>query len=156
MYPKILRHYWLVGLIYGFLLFIFAFIPAGGGHGTYLMFGCFSSPFAFFGIPFAIFGVLILWIVIGCLLMFIHRLVIEKIFLGVMCFHYIGMPFIILSEDYGNLVFLKRTWEVVPYCIVSGFIVYLVGQIGIWVIYVNRLIIMNRAKNRSTDGSVLF
>lgn len=131
-----LRKLWLWGLFYGFVLFVFAFLETGGGHGSCLMFGWFSSPLSL--VPGGVLGILLLWPIIGLLLMHANRPNAKATFLIIMALHYISIPLIARSEAYADPVYLKKSWAAAPEAFYLGFGIYLIGQIWIWTVFVRK------------------
>lgn len=130
-----IRQQWWMGLIYGFiygfLLFIFAFFEAGGGHGSYAFFGVFSSPLALGGIPAAVLGVPFLWSAVGILLTRLHRPVVRNAFYCIIGLHYLGIPLILMFFEDGNLTELNKTLTKMPF-LIFGIALYIAGQVRIW------------------------
>jgi hypothetical protein len=130
----------LCGAVYAAGLFVFAFVAAGGGHGTYLPFAIFGAPLSLLHARIAMFAVLIVWPVGGVILGASRRLVWPVTFLSV---HTLAVGAILLwgsrfesaSEQWQYLEDARRH---VGGAIASGITLYLIGQAACWTLLLLR------------------
>ncbi|HEV7223886.1 MAG TPA: hypothetical protein VGN42_14355 [Pirellulales bacterium] len=122
--------WFLIGALYGLVLSVFAFFAAGNGHGCYVPFGAFSSPWGVFGEMAAIFGVIPLWSSIAAILALGTHRRFRALFVGCMVGHYAGLPVLLAGgapfDDWGHSA------RVQPSVSAIGGLVYLAGQALLW------------------------
>jgi hypothetical protein len=131
--PEASKNYYfvVVGFLYGLMLSIIGLLVAGAGHGTYALIGAFSAPFGLLGIPVALLGAIILWSVLGLVLAASKM----KILLFLMGIHYVGIILVLNTETYGDTEYFSKMFETNPSLIILGLVVYVVGQLLIWLRY---------------------
>jgi hypothetical protein len=119
--------------VYGATLFVFAFLAAGGGHGTYLPFAVFGAPLSLLHQKLGLFGVLILWPIAGFVLGGSRRLIWPLLLLlghlaAVGAILTWGTPFESPEEQWQYLEAAQRRVG----AIWSGLAIYAVGQLLAW------------------------
>ena len=122
------------GSLYGVALSVLAFLAAGAGHGSYILMGVSSAPFGLLGVIVALFGTPVFWALMGFLVAKAAHLLLRRVFLIIMTLHYLSIPFILATEEYGDWDRLVRGKQMLPNILVMiiGLSLYLYGQVVIW------------------------
>ena len=122
----------LAGLGYGIVLFLFAFVCAGGGNGSYLPFAVFGAPVSL--IPFAgLFAAPVLWAACGFLLGRNQR----PWAIALLLIHLAGVAVVILvgnpfEDSEAQWEYFHKAERFVPGALWGGLATYLAGQLAMW------------------------
>jgi hypothetical protein len=126
------------GLAYGVVLFLFAFVCVGAGHGSYLPFAIFGAPLSLIHPVAGLFAAPVLWALFGFLMGRTERRMAPA---ALLLLHLVGVLAVL---SFGNSFESKEEqWEYfrkavrfVPGALWGGFGVYPVGQVVTWTLVV--------------------
>jgi hypothetical protein len=123
-----------LGLCYGFVLAVFSLLTAGAGHGTYVTTGLFSAPLGLSGFVVAVCGTPVLWALVFYLVSKADRPGGLTAFLSIVGSHYLAAAFLLSGEPIGDWDSFWKWLNVatVAPIIISGLVVYIVGQAVMW------------------------
>jgi hypothetical protein len=114
-----------VGIAYGTLLGLLAFLAAGAGHGTYIPLGVSSAPAGFLGVAAAVIGAPILWGVVGAAARNNQRMV-------ALLVHYVSAVWLMNTEAFGDWPRVSEVMHQTPSIVGAWACLYFGGQLFVW------------------------
>ena len=125
----------LIGLAFGLVYFFFAFAAAGAGHGTFIFFAP-LSPYGLGVVAFPVLGFLA-----GDLRPFSSKVV----FVSLLVVHYTLAIFTLRVPWVRDQTYIDKTWAFSASYILVPAVLYISGNILLWVVFVYNLVRSARA-----------
>jgi len=138
----------IVGLAYGIALDFLAWVCAGAGHGTLAPAVITSAPFSAINVIVGFLVSPVIWAMMALLSARAGQPTARKLFLVAAALHYFSAAVLILATELGELRYVQRTFEAVPFALLGWLAVYVGGQVAMWVWHNNAA----RAANRLTTA----
>lgn len=122
-----------VGLAYGIVLDLLAWVCAGAGHGTLAPATITSAPLSAFNVIVGLLVSPVLWGIMALLTARAGESAWRKVFLLAAALHYLSATVLVLATESGEWRYVQRTFETAPLALLGWAVVYLGGQVAMWV-----------------------
>ena len=137
-----------VGLAYGVVLDLLAWVCAGAGHETLAPAVITSAPLSAINVIVGLLVSPVIWGMMALLTARAEQPVSREVFLAAAVLHYISAAVLLLLTESGEWRYVQRTFEAVPFALLGWVVVYVGGQVAMWAWQNN----VARATNRLTTA----